>query len=161
MSALEPLAVVSDFQLLVQIWAECRKAPLIFWTLFFYKYFKLRLSKIGKWMLSEQMARKHCPMHSMKHFQVLLTRNNILTKLHAEHVPKTFLAGLPSFRMFSIESHSPWFITFMCWAWTTPHKVYHNQQVKQNCKRTQFQGKLGSLVTLSLKMRYLLFSETS
>ena len=67
---------------------------------------KLRLSKIGKLMLSEQIARKHCPMHSMKHFQVLLTRDNILTKLHAEHVPKTFSAGLLSFRIFSIESNS-------------------------------------------------------
>ena len=56
------------------------------------------LVSILNWMLSEQMARKHCRMYSMKHFQMLFTRDNILTKLHAVHVPKRFSACLSSFK---------------------------------------------------------------
>ena len=97
-------------------------------------------------------------MHSMKHFQMLLTRDNIFTKLYAVHVPKRFSACLSSFK--DVQYGVTFTLMFVCFAWTTTHKIHHksNKIVKEHVsirkhECPEFQRKLRSLVTLSLKSR--------
>ena len=130
------------------------------------------LVSILNWMLLEALSNAfHETFPNTVHVQVCSSQeitswpNYMLSMCH-RHFRRVylFLLGYMMPRMFSMESHSPWFSTFVCWAWTTTHKVHHKQEVNKIVKEhaslrkhecPEFQRKLHSLVTLSLKWRYL------
>ena len=103
---------------------------------------RVLLVSILNWMLLEALSNAfHETFPNTVHVQVCSSQeitswpNYMLSMCHI-HFRRVylFLLGYMMPRMFSMESHSPWFSTFVCWAWTTTHKVHHKQEVNKIVK---------------------------